>query len=82
MEALAHVTDSKGKVPILYPGLYTTLDDPKTSFYQHQALTDEILPHFDVNSVFRYGGTRSRDQQQGKGPYTHCKVVKMTPKQV
>ena len=34
------------------------------------------------NSAFRYGGTHSRDQQQGKGPYTPCEVVKMTPKQV
>ena len=23
-----------------------------------------------LNSAFRYGGTRSRDRQQGKGPYT------------
>ena len=31
------------------------------------------------NSVLRYGGTPSRDQQGGKDPYTPREVVKMSP---
>ena len=37
---------------------------------------------YEENSAFRYGGARSRDRQQGKGPYTPWEVVKMSPKQV
>ena len=43
MGALAHVTDSKGKV--------RNEDEPKTSFNQHQSLSGEILPHFDINNL-------------------------------
>ena len=47
MGALAHMTDSGGKVRI---PLRSSEDDPKTSFNQHQSLSGEILPHFDINS--------------------------------
>ena len=26
-------------------------DNPKTSFNQHQSLSGEILPHFDINNI-------------------------------
>ena len=49
MGALAHLTDSKGKVRV-YP-LRSSEDDPKTSFNQHQSLSSKILPHFDINNL-------------------------------
>ena len=48
MGALAHVTDSEGKV--LRP-LRSSEDDPKTSLNQHQSLSGKILPHFDINNL-------------------------------
>ena len=37
MGALAHVTDSE--------------DDPKSSLNQHQSLSGDILPHFDIYNL-------------------------------
>ena len=48
MGALAHVTDSEGKVRI---PLRSSEDGPKTSFNQHQSLSGEILPHFDIHNL-------------------------------
>ena len=44
---------------------------------------DDLKSEYELkNSTFRYGGTHSRDRQQGKGPYSPWEVVKMTQKQV
>merc|ERR1712120_110971 len=34
----------------IYP-LRSSEDDPKTSLNQHQSLSGEILPHFDINNL-------------------------------
>ena len=44
--ALAHVTDSEGNVHI------PSEDDPKISFNQHQSLSGENLPNFDINNLY------------------------------
>ena len=31
--------------------LRSSEDDPKTSLNQHQSLSGEILPHFDINNL-------------------------------
>ena len=41
--ALGYMTDSEGIV--LRPS------DPKTSLNQHQSLSGESLPHFDINNL-------------------------------
>ena len=48
MGALAYVSDSRGKVHI---PLRSSEDEPKTSLNQHQSLSGEILPHFDINNL-------------------------------
>ena len=46
MGALAYVADSRERSI----RLRSSEDDPKTSLNQHQSLSGEILPHFDINT--------------------------------
>ena len=63
MGALAHVTDSKGKVCV-YP-LRRSENDPKTRFNQHQSLSGEIVPHYDIYIL----SVAQKLKQLGIGPF-------------
>ena len=45
--------------------LRSSEDEPKTSFNQHQSLSGEILPHFDINNL----SAAQKLQKLGIGPF-------------
>ena len=45
--------------------LRSSEDDPKTSLNQHQSLSGEILPHFDINNL----SVAQKLKKLGIGPF-------------
>ena len=66
MGALTYVTDSRERSINL---LRSSENDPKTSFDQHQSLSGEILPHFDINNL----SVAQKLKKLGIGPF-HLKI--------
>ena len=48
-----------------HANLRSSEDDPKTSLNQHQSLSGEILPHFDINNLF----VAQKLKKLEKGPF-------------